>query len=483
MARRAYLGVDCGTQSTKAVLIEPSGRRVLGSGRAPHDIIESSDGTSEQHPDWWVEAFKIAVRAAMDEAGPVELAGVGISGQQHGLVCLDAADRPIRPAKLWNDTSTQPDADWLTRKLGGREAVLDLVGSAYTPAYTATKISWFHRSETENYAATRRFCLPHDYLNLWLTGEFGAEPGDASGTGYFDVRNREYAKPVLALLDGERDWSTSLPRVGPSRRIHGYVRKEVIDELGLSYGIPVSGGGGDNMCAAIGVGLVHDGHAVVSLGTSGTVYAYSAAAAVDPMGEVDAFCDSTGAWLPLACTLNCTGVTEWVRGLFGLDHAAIDGILGSTPPGAGGLTFLPYLAGERTPNAPRAAGSFVGLRSHHGRDEMVRAVFEGVTLGLAYGLDALRRTGAPIEELTLVGGGAASDAWGQLCADALGLPVTRADVVEAAATGAALQARWVVDGMPPPHHHAPKATWEPRELPELRQSADRLAAARTAAIG
>jgi len=265
----------------------------------------------------------------------------------------------VRPAKLWNDTTTEPDCAWLTRKLGGLDAVLGLTGNAFVPGFTAPKISWFHRSETEAYARTARICLPHDYLNLWLTGEYAAEPGDASGTGYFDVRARTYRPEVLTLLDRDRDWERTLPPIVPSLSQVGSLRPAAAEALGLTAGIPVSAGGGDNMCAAIGVGATRPGPVVVSLGTSGTAFAHADRPAVDPQGEAAAFCDSTGGWLPLICTLGCTVASEWVRGLFGLDHAGVDRPLAATEPGAGPL-FLPHLAGERTPSLPKAAGQLPG---------------------------------------------------------------------------------------------------------------------------
>jgi xylulokinase len=481
MARRAFLGIDCGTQSTKVLLVDAETLVPLALGRAHHELIARDDGTREQHPDWWIQALQAATRQAFEgiQAGAFEVAGIGVSGQQHGMVCLDAQDQPVRPAKLWNDTTTEPDCAWLTRKLGGLDAVLALTGNPFLPGYTAPKISWLHRSEAEAYTRTARICLPHDYLNLWLTGEYAAEPGDASGTGYFDVRTRAYQPAVLGLLDGDRDWERTLPPIVPSLSQIGSLRPAAAEALGLPpsvAGIPVSAGGGDNMCAAIGVGATQPGPVVVSLGTSGTAFAYSATPAVDPRGEAAAFCDSTAGWLPLVCTLGCTVATEWVRGLFGLEHADVERALATTEPGAGPV-FLPHLAGERTPSLPNGAGLFAGLRASHGPDALVRAVLEGVTFGLAYGLDALRRTGVEPATITLVGGGAASDGWAQLCADVFELPVQRPAVSEAAALGAALQARWVVDGIPAPA--APvDATWEPRPTDALRAPRERTATLR-----
>jgi xylulokinase len=448
MARRAFLGIDCGTQSTKALLVDADSEEVLGVGRAPHELVEGADGTREQHPDWWLAGLQAAVREALaSDATQVEVAGMGVSGQQHGLVCLDAADRPVRPAKLWNDTTTAPECDVLTEQVGGFQAALDLTGNTFLPGYTAPKVLWLRRHEPDAYRATRRLCLPHDYLNLWLTGTFATEPGDASGTAYFDVRQNQYSPPVLAAIDPDRDWQASLPPPMPSISVIGRLCREAANALGLPAGIPVSGGGGDNMMAAIGVGAVAEGPVVVSLGTSGTGFAYRDQPAVDPQGEAAAFCDSTGGWLPLVCTLNCTVATEWARGLFGFNHAGVEAALAASPPGARGLTFLPHLGGERTPNCPTGAGLFAGLRAEHGSADLVRAVVEGVTFGLKYALQALQRSGVRPTELVLVGGGAASDGWAQLCADVFALPVVRPPQIEAAALGAARQARWAADGV------------------------------------
>ena len=473
--RRVFLGIDCGTQSTKVVLRDPETGAVVAVGRAPHELIERDDGTREQEPAWWIDALHIAVRDAVRD-GSFEIGGIALSGQQHGLVCLDRSDRPVRAAKLWNDTTTARESAELTRKLGGSSRVLELTGNQVFPGYTAPKIAWLAAHEPDAYARTVRMCLPHDYLNLWLTGTFVTEFGDASGTAYFDIRRRRYSDAVLAAIDDRRDWRRTLPEVGPSLRVVGTLRRDAAESLGLEAGIPVSAGGGDNMCAAIGCGVVSQGPVAVSLGTSGTVFAYRAEPAVDPLGEAAAFCDSTGGWLPLAATLNCTSATEWVRELFAMDHSDVEAAIASG--GAPGLAFLPYLSGERTPNRPEASGVFAGLRSSHGRDAIVHAVVEGVTFGLAYALDALRRTGVAPSEVTLVGGGSASDAWAQLCADVFDLPVVRPAIVEAAAAGAARQAQWTVERKLPSIAAAQSRHFEPRPRPELHEAALRMAALR-----
>jgi xylulokinase len=473
--RRVFLGVDCGTQSTKVVLRDPATGAVVAVGRAPHELVERDDGTREQDPAWWIDALGAAVRDAV-RGERFDIGGIGVSGQQHGLVCLDRSDRPVRAAKLWNDTTTARECAELTRKLGGDRRVQELTGNRLLSGYTAPKITWLAAHEPDAYARTVRMCLPHDYLNLWLTGAFVTEAGDASGTAYFDIRARRYSEAVLAAIDAKRDWAHTLPPVTPSLSVVGTLRREAAESLGLEAGIPVSAGGGDNMCAAIGCDILADGPVAVSLGTSGTVFAYRAEPAVDPLGEAAAFCDSTGGWLPLACTLNCTSATEWVRGLFAIEHADVDGAVANG--GAPGLAFLPYLSGERTPNRPEAAGVFVGLRPDHGRDAIVHAVVEGVTFGLAYALDALRRAGVAPTELTLIGGGSASDAWAQLCADVFDRPVARPAIVEAAASGAARQAQWAVEQKRPAIAPAPSRRFEPRLRPELHEAAERMAALR-----
>ena len=470
--RRVFLGVDCGTQATKAVFRDPTTGAVVAIGRAPHALVARDDGTSEQDPAWWIDALRIAVRDAL-RGERFEIGGIGVSGQQHGLVCLDRHDRPVRAAKLWNDTTASRESAELTRTLGGPGRVLELVGNLLLPGYTAPKIAWLAAREPDAYARTERICLPHDYLNLWLTGRFVTEPGDASGTAYFDIRARRYSDAVLAAVDDSRDWRRALPPVAPSLDIIGPLRREAAEALGLEAGIPVSAGGGDNMCAAIGCDVVVEGPVVVSLGTSGTAFAYRSAPAVDPRGEAAAFCDSTGGWLPLGCVLNCTNATEWVRDLFGMDHAAVDAAVasGRVP----GLTFLPYLTGERTPDRPTAAGVFIGLRPSHGRAAIVHAVVEGVTFGLAYALEAVRRTGVAVTEVGLVGGGASSDAWAQLCADVFAVPVMRPAITEAAAAGAARQAQWAVEGTRPDAAPAAARRFEPCPGPELTEAAERMA--------
>ena len=479
VARPSFLGIDCGTGSTKALLLDADSGSVLNVRAARHSIDARANGTSEQDPSDWIAALVSAVREVLAATPGATIRGLAVSGQQHGLVALDEADRPVRPAKLWNDTTAVAECALLTDAVGGDAAALAATGNRFLVGYTAPKLLWLKRHEPERYAAASRFCLPHDYLNRWLTGAFVTEPGDASGTAYVDVRTRRYAVGVLEALDPERDWDAALPTIMESRSVIGELGPAAADALGLAPGVPVTAGGGDNMCAAISAGAISPGPVVISLGTSATAFGYRGEPAIDPLGEVSAFCDSTGAWLPLACTLNCTAVVDWSRSFAGPAAPDVDAALVASPPGARGLTFLPYLSGERTPDLPRAAGSLHGLRLIHGPADVVRAAVEGVTDGLAFALDALGRTGGVAERLVAVGGGAKSDAWLQLVADMTELPVARPASTEAAAEGAALQARWVIDGVEPAPP-AIAASWEPHADPALGEVRARLAAAREA---
>lgn len=473
MRQRAFLGIDCGTQSTKALLLDAESGAELAIGRAEHELISRPDGTREQDPRWWTVAAITAVRRVLAAAPLVQVSAIGVSGQQHGLVVLDREDQPLRPAKLWNDTTTAAECVRLTDRMGGTEVVHAATGNVFLAGYTAPKVEWLRAHEPDAYRRAVRFCLPHDYMNLWLTGEYVTESGDASGTAYFDVRIRRYADSVLATLDPDRDWLATLPPVRPSLSVIGHLRADAADLLGLEPGTPVSAGGGDNMCAAIGIGAVAPGPIVVSLGTSGTAFGYAAAPAIDPLREVSAFCDSSGGWLPLACTLNCTRPLEWARRLLGVDQEGFDRLVLRTSPGARGLAFVPYMDGERTPDRPDASGQLLGLRSHHGPGEVARAVIEGVTAGLAYALNALARTGVAAESVLLVGGGAQSMLWGQLCADWFQVAVSRPEVGEAAARGAALQAASAAIGAGFPASPVNDVVWLPRRDSEFTDVARR----------
>jgi xylulokinase len=435
-----YLGIDCGTQGTKALLVDAAGMS-HGRGYAKHLLIERESGAREQEPAWWVAALQAAVSAALAGGQGGEVLALGVSGQQHGLVVLDERLNVIRPAKLWNDTETAPQNEELIQRLGGKAECLRRFGILPLTGYTASKLLWLKQREPEHFARIRHILLPHEYLNFWLTGELRAEFGDASGTAFFDVRSRQWAREVLDAIDGgSGQLFHALPPLIASDGVVGTIRPEVAAELGLSPGCIVSSGGGDNMMGAIGTGNVREGFVTLSLGTSSTVYSYSDHPSADRTGAVAPFCSSSGGWLPLVCTMNATNVVTGTLDVLGKTVAAIEPALDSTPPGADGLTFLPFLNGERTPDLPRARGSLVGLSAnnftpHH----LIRAAVEGVSFGILNGLDLILEGKAP-EAILVIGGGARSRGWRQLLADATGASVRVPEEEESGCLGAAIQA-------------------------------------------
>ncbi len=440
-----FIGLDSGTQSTRAVLIDGGTGRVIASRSAAYDILPSEvPGTREQDPAEWVRAASEVIAGALSEAGPDaagRVAAIGISGQQHGFVPLDAEGRVIRPAKLWCDTSTAPQCDTLIDRLGGLPRTIERLGNGIPPGFTASKILWLKEHEPDNYARLATVLLPHDYLAFWLTGRAHMEWGDASGTALMDVRTRTWSPEAVAAIDP--GLASKLPGLSHPREPAGVVRPDVARQFGLRGDVVVSGSG-DNMMGAIGTGNVADGIVTASLGTSGTIYACSTQPVVDPGGEVAAFCDATGQWLPLVCTMNVTVATEMVRKLFGFDHAALSAAAASVEPGADGLLLIPFFEGERTPNVPDGTGVWIGVRPRTCTPaHMARAAMEGATLGLNYGLNRMRALGLAPREIRLTGGGSRSAAWRQIAADVFDCPVVCPATEEGAAYGAALHALWV----------------------------------------
>lgn len=434
-----FLGIDCGTQSTKALLIDAQGD-VQGTGQAPHALIERSSGAREQEPKWWVDALRIAVTQAIAQTGNADVQSMGVSGQQHGLVVLDAEMQVIRPAKLWNDTETADQNARLVKQFGGAAGCSERFGIVPLTGYTISKLLWLKEREPENFSRVRHILLPHEYLNFWLTGKIAAEYGDASGTAFFDVRSRQWIREVLDWIDGGTDQLfAALPPLIQADESVGTVRPEVAAELGIAATCLVSAGGGDNMMGAIGTGNVREGVVTMSLGTSSTVYTYREHAVLDPSGQIAPFCSSSGGWLPLVCTMNATNVVNRTLELFGKGVAEIDRALATVAPGGDGLTFLPFLNGERTPDLPQARGSLLGIAMNNlTAEHMLRATIEGVTFGVLAGLDLIL-AGEPVEKIVLIGGGARSAGWRQLLADATGCQIETPTQDEAGALGAAMQ--------------------------------------------
>ncbi|MEJ1098773.1 MULTISPECIES: xylulokinase, partial [unclassified Pseudoxanthomonas] len=366
------------------------------------------------------------------------IAAIAVSGQQHGFVPLDAEGNVLAPAKLWCDTSSSAECGEIMDAVGGAARCIALSGNPILAGYTASKLPWTRKHRPEVYRDLTTILLPHDYLNYWLTGERFMEYGDASGTGWLDVRTRQWSKELLQAIDPQRDLSQCLPPLVELGTTFA-ILPSVADELGLPPGIRVAVGGGDNMMAAIGTGAVVPGRLSMSLGTSGTLFAYSDTPVIDNDGAWAAFCSSSGGWLPLICTMNCTVATETIAQLFGFSTREGDARIAATPPGADGLTMLPFLNGERTPDLPLGKGVLAGLDPHNMSEaHFYRAAMEGATYSLKYGYDAFVRAGMAFDRIVLTGGGSKSAAWRQMVADVFGLPVDVPQQAEGAAFGAAL---------------------------------------------
>jgi len=439
-----FVGIDNGTQSTKTIIIDEGTGSVVGSATAKYGLIEGlPPGYKEQDPAVWINALHKTLRGALEKSGidPRDVKGIGVSGQQHGFVPLDDKGKVIRPVKLWNDTSTYKECEYLIEKLGGEDSVIDLIGNTIPPGFTASKILWLKLNEPKNFRRLKTVLLPHDYLNFYLTGRKVMEYGDASGTALMNVRTRTWSKEVLEAIDPSLE--EKLPPLQSSDKAAGTIREEIAKTFGFSEDVIVSAGGGDNMMGAIGTGNTREGIVTASLGTSGTIYAYSKKPVIDPKGEIAAFCDSTNAWLPLLCTMNVTVATELVRKLFDYSHDELTEAVIKAPAGADGLILLPYFEGERTPNVPDGTGVYYGLNPRTlNKAYFARAAMEGVTMGMNYGLNRMKDLGIKPKQVRLTGGGAKNRAWRRIAADIFNAEVVCLKIEEGAAYGAALQAMW-----------------------------------------
>jgi xylulokinase len=452
-------GVDSSTQSCKVVIRDADTGAFVRAGQAPHP-----PGT-EVDPAAWREALALALARA---GGLADVAAVSVAGQQHGMVCLGSGGEVVRPALLWNDTRSAAAATELVNELGGgdrergRAAWAAAVGSVPVAAFTVTKLRWLAEHEPAAMARTVAVCLPHDWLTWQLAGGAHLEAlctdrGDASGTGYWSPATGGYRHDLLRLAAGR---GLTLPRVlGPADAAGEVAAREVAGAAGTATAsLPLLGAGtGDNAAAALGLGA-GPGEVAVSIGTSGTVFAVSLAPAEDPTGTIAGFADATGRFLPLVCTLNAAGVLSAMAAMLGVDLDRLAELALAARPGAGGVTMLPYLAGERTPDRPGATAELRGVTSANATQEnLARAAVEGMLCGLADGLDAIRADGLTVERVLLIGGGARSEAVRQLAPTIFGVPVDVPEPGEYVADGAARQAAWMLAGGAEP------PAWAPRE--------------------
>jgi xylulokinase len=445
------LGIDVGTTGSKALLVDAHGA-VKTSATTEYPMVTPQPLWAEQNPDDWWAATIASIHQVLAKSGvqPDQVAGIGLTGQMHGLVLLDAHADVLRPCIMWNDQRTAPQCAAITQKVGA-ESVLRLTGNPILPGFTAPKIAWVREHEPEVYARAAKVLLPKDYARYRLTGSFFSEVSDASGTSLFDVGRRRWSEDMLRALDLPRDW---LPEVTESPVVSARVSADAASQTGLLEGTPVVGGGGDQAAQAVGTGIIAEGLVSATLGTSGVVFAASDTYRVEPGGVLHAFCHAVpGMWHLMGVMLSAAGSFRWYRDTLGdferlkADETGRDAYdllteaAAEVPPGCEGLLFLPYLTGERTPYPdPNARGVFFGLTLRHGKAHMTRAVLEGVTYGLRDSLELMRALGLSIQQVRASGGGARSPLWRDMLADVFDTEIVTVAVTEGAAYGAALLA-------------------------------------------
>ncbi len=436
------LGIDISTTATKAIVVDGSGV-ITGTGSAGYTFETPRPLWSEQDPNLWTGATERATQAALAEAQiPGEaVSAIGLTGQMHGLVLVDTAGRPLRPAILWNDQRTQAECDQM-RAVVGKQRLIEITGNDALTGFTAPKLLWVRANEPEVVAAAARMLLPKDYVRLHLTGDHALDRAGGSGTQLFDLAQRDWSVELVERLALD---PRLLPPTYEGPEITGTVSQAAAERTGLQAGTPVVAGGGDQAANAVGTGVVDPGTAALSLGTSGVIFAATDRPAIEPDGRVHAFCHAVPArWHLMGVMLSAAGSLHWYRDTVapGMAFEELVAEAASVPPGADGLLFLPYLSGERTPHPdPRARGGFIGLTVRHTRPHLTRAVLEGVAFGLRDGLDLMRSAGlGEVEELRASGGGTRSALWRQILADVLQVDLVTVNTVEGAAYGAAILA-------------------------------------------
>jgi len=445
------IGIDVGTSGAKTLLIDADGN-VIASATLEYPLHTPRPLWAEQDPaDWW-RATTGSIRAVLARAriDPAEIAGLGLTGQMHGMVALDAAGRVLRPCILWNDQRTAAQCAEIMSTVG-RERFLHATGNVALPGFTAPKILWVRENEPEVYSKIAHILLPKDYIRYRLTGDYATEVSDAAGMVLLDTAHRRWSAEVLRALDIPEDW---MPKCYESPAVTGTLTAEAARETGLKAGLPVVGGGGDNAAAAIGSGIVQEGIISVSVGTSGVVFAHTDEMKLDLQARLHSFCHAVpGRWHVMGVMLSAGGSLRWLRDTIGGPEKEISALTGQDPyelmdaeaarvaPGCEGLLFLPYLTGERTPHPdPHARGAFVGLTLRHGKGALVRAVLEGVAYGLRDSLELLKALNIPVRQVRALGGGARSAVWRQIMADIFGAELATINITDGAAYGAALLA-------------------------------------------
>ncbi len=447
-----FLGIDIGTSGTKTLAIDESGK-ILAQATAEYPLLHPRPLWSEQDPEDWWKATMATVRGVVRAAklAPADVRALGLSGQMHGSVFLDAQQRVLRPAILWNDQRTSAECDEIHQRAGGRAALIEMVANPALAGFTAPKILWLRNHQPKLFERTRQVLLPKDEIRRRLTGELATEVSDASGTLLLDVARRDWSDALLAKLELDR---SLLPRCYESEEVTGKLRPDVARQLGLSPECLVVGGAGDCAAGAVGNGIVASGVLSTSIGTSGVVFVHSDQMQFDPQGRLHTFCHAVrGKWHMMGVNLSSGACLQWFRNQLcqaemqaarrnKIDpYELLAAEAARVPAGSQGLFFLPYLAGERTPHAdPYARGAWIGLTLSHGRGHLVRSLLEGVTYALRDSLQIIRELGVPVRQIRASGGGARSPLWRQIQADVLGQRVVTVNAQEGPAYGVALLA-------------------------------------------
>lgn len=442
-----YLGIDCGTQGTKAVVYDAGKGVVISKGYAPHQMIVGENGEREQDARWWIDALVKSVREAISKSGISggKIEGIGVSGQQHGLVLLDEEGRLLRLVKLWNDTSTAGENEEIVGSLGSMKGVLKAIGSTLPVGYTASKVRYVANREEKLYSRVRHVLLPHDYINYYLTGEYFTDSSEASGTGYYDVGSGSYSRKMMDLIDPSGILQSAVPPIVSWRDVPGRLRKDVASLLGLREGIIVSPGGGDNTMGAIGTRGMEKGNSTMSLGTSGTV-CMAASNAKDEVDELLQVYNVLDGFLVTCCTLNATSASRSVQELFGLDIKTFDSLMAKSPIGSDGVIAAQFYSGERMPPLPHSKGFFKNITTENLRMEnIIRSVAEAVVYTLRWGYEKMTRCFGYPERLIITGGGANSAPWRRIASDVMNLPLYSLASDEGGALGGALQAEFLVE--------------------------------------
>jgi xylulokinase len=447
------LGIDVGTSGTKTLAIDERGT-ILAQASSEYPCDHPRPGWSEQHPHLWWEATRKTIGQVLGSGrfAAKDVAGIGLSGQMHGSVFLDASGEVIRPALLWNDQRTADECHEIEQKAGGREALVRLVANPALTGFTAPKLLWVRKHEPKNWDKVHQVLLPKDYVRYKLTGTYATEVSDASGTLMLDVANRCWSRELLSRLEID---PALLPPCYESFEISGKVSEQGSKATGLPVGVPVVGGGGDQPAGAVGNGIVRQGVVSATMGTSGVVFAHADSLGFDPLGRLQRGCHAVpGAWHVMGVVLSAGGSFQWFRNELGKAEVAATKTKGEDPyflltdeaalagPGAEGLFFLPYLTGERTPHFdPDAKGAWVGLTVRHGRPHMIRSVLEGATFAMRDSLELIREMGVAIEQVRVSGGGARNALWRKIQADIYGCDVHTLNSSEGPAFGVALLAQ------------------------------------------